>query len=86
LASGGHCITSDSARNRLTHESSRFVVPASTTGSEEKGFDSPCGALDNWVKLAASRPGRMTSPMIQVDSHLLFGTAKRGLVGMKPKE
>jgi hypothetical protein len=49
-------------------------------------FDFTAAKSELWVKLAASWPGRMTSPMIQVDSHLLFGTAKRGLVCMKPKE
>lgn len=51
-----------------------------------KRFDFASGESEPWVKLAASWPGRMTSPMIQVDSHLLFGTTKRGLVCMKPKE
>ena len=51
-----------------------------------KRFDFASGKSELWAKLAASWPGRMTSPMIQVDSHLFFGTAKRGLVCMKPKE
>jgi len=51
-----------------------------------KRFDFASGNSEQWAKLAASWPGRMTSPMVQVDSHLLFGTEKRGLVCMKPKD
>jgi hypothetical protein len=51
-----------------------------------KRYDFASGKSEQWVKLAASWPGRMTGPMILVDSHLLFGTEKRGLVCMKPKD
>ena len=50
-----------------------------------KRYDFASGKSEQWAKLAASWPGRMTGPMIQIDSHLLFGTEKRGLVCMKPK-
>ncbi len=42
------------------------------------------GAL--WAKVTATFPGLLTTPMIMVDSHVLFGTDKSGLVCMKPKK
>jgi outer membrane protein assembly factor BamB len=42
------------------------------------------GAL--WAKISATWPGTIVTPMIMVDSHVLFGTDKRGFVCYKPKK
>ena len=39
-----------------------------------------------WAKVTATFPGTVVTPMIMVDSHLLFATDKRGFVCMKPKK
>lgn len=39
-----------------------------------------------WAKISATWPGTLVTPMIMVDSHVLFGTDKRGLVCYKPKK
>ncbi len=39
-----------------------------------------------WARIRPSWPGLPSSPLIMVDSHVLFGTDTRGLVCMKPKQ
>ena len=41
---------------------------------------------EHWATVRARWPGRIVSPMIVVDSHVLFATDKEGFVCMKPKK
>ena len=39
-----------------------------------------------WAKVVPTWPGTIVTPMIMVDSHVFFGTDKRGLICYKPKK
>lgn len=49
-------------------------------------YDINTAANIQWTPLRVSWPGKPTSPMIMVDSHLLFATDQRSLICMKPKK
>jgi outer membrane protein assembly factor BamB len=56
-----------------------------STNNSIQRYDMVTGTRGQWTKIRASWPGRITSPMIMVDSHLVFATDKRGLICMNPK-
>jgi hypothetical protein len=39
-----------------------------------------------WAKVQPSWLGAITTPMVMVNSHVFFGTQKRGFVCMKPRK
>jgi outer membrane protein assembly factor BamB len=49
-------------------------------------FDLTSNQSTLWTKVQPSWLGTMRSPMIMIDSHLLFATDKRGLICMKPRK
>ena len=56
-----------------------------TEGSLQR-YDLASGQSQLWSRVTASWPGNLVTPMIMVDSHVVFGTDKKGLVCMKPKK
>ncbi len=63
----------------------RSVLLYSAGGAIHR-YDPATGADDLWMPIRPQWPGPLTTAMTMTDSHVFFGTERRGLVCIRPKE